>query len=464
MYSRRMLHLWNTLHHRLEPFIPLHDRRVGLYACGPTVYNPPTIGNWRAFVFDDLVVRTFRCFGFDVTYVMNITDVGHLVGDGDAGEDKVEREAARRGMNAWDLARSLEQDFRHGMSQLNICVPDMMPRATEHIAEQIELVRILEQRGHTYRTSDGIYFDTSTFPAYGSLSGQRLEDKQAGARVEMNKEKHQPADFALWKFSSTDVAVPRRQMEWSSPWGIGFPGWHVECSAMSTKYLGQPFDVHIGGIDHIPVHHENEIAQSEAAFGKPLARYWLHNEFLMVDGRRVGKSEGNAFTLDDLLSRGYDPLAYRYYCLGTHYRMKLNFTWEGMEGASHAWKRLQQEARSLPLTTIAGEIPETVLAAMEDDFNTPRVLAAMWEMLASNASAQVKAATLMKVDTILGLGLERWLGQTTEIPATIVRLAEARNTARRDQDWLQADALRETLLSQGWIVEDETDGYRLKPL
>ncbi len=462
-----MLQLWNTLHRKLESFEPMTSGQVGLYTCGPTVYHPVTLGNWRAFLFDDTLRRALLFSGYRVTQVMNITDVGHLVGDADVGEDKVEREAARRGMDARELARSLEADFLRGMESLQIQTPEHLPRATEHIPEQVALIRQLEEKGFTYRISDGMYFDTSKFPFYGKLSGQKLEDKEEGARVAVNPEKRHPSDFALWKFSPKDA---KRQMEWESPWGVGFPGWHIECSAMSVKYLGQPFDIHTGGVDHIPVHHENEIAQTEAATGKLLARYWLHNEFLLVDGHRMGKSEGNAYTLEDLIAKNFDPLAFRYYCLGTHYRTKLNFTWEGLEGAHNALQRLRAFAHTLPLATHLaarqegeGVWTDRFRSALEDDLNTPQALAVMWEMIKSDASDHEKSEILIKMDDIFGLGLVELVGHPLEIPDDVMASAKERQTAREKKDWKRSDELRQEIKNKGWIVEDKPDGFEILP-
>lgn len=455
-----MLRLWNTLTHQPEDFQPIKRDQVGLYTCGPTVYNPVTLGNWRAFLFDDVLARTLRQLKYRLTWVMNVTDVGHLAGDVDEGEDKVAHEAAKRGVSAWDLARGLEQDFLQGMERLHIQKPDVLPRATDHIVEQIDLVKKLEENGFTYCIRDGIYFDTSKFSAYGKLSGQKLEDKKAGARVDVNPEKKNPTDFALWKFSPSDK---KREMEWNSPWGVGFPGWHIECSAMARKYLGQPFDIHCGGVDHIPVHHENEIAQSEAAFEQPLANYWLHNEFLLVDGRRMGKSEGNAYALDDIIAKGFDPLAYRYFCLGTHYRQKLNFTWEALKGAQNSLKKIQGVVIQLGEET--GEVNKTSMesfeTALEDDLNTPQALAAVWELTHQPISDQDKLATLLKMDEVLGFGLKELIGrpkEKVEISAEVQRLAEERSLARGEKDWERADQLRKQIESLGWRIEDKNRG------
>ncbi len=458
-----MLTLWNTATRSPQEFKPIKKGKVGLYACGPTVYNPPTIGNLRTYVFEDVLKRTLMLLGYKVKHVMNITDVGHLVGDGDEGEDKVEREAAKQGKTAWDIAKHYEKLFDADLTRLNIVAPTGKdrPHATDYIKEQIDLVSRLEKEGYTYHTSDGIYFDTLKFAGYGKLSGQKMDDKEAGARVEINREKRHPADFALWKFSPKGA---KRQMEWESPWGVGFPGWHIECSAMSEELLGQPFDIHCGGVDHIPVHHENEIAQSEAAFGKPLANYWLHGEFLLVDGGRMGKSEGNAYTLDDLVAKGFDPLAYRFYCLGTHYRSKLNFTWEGLEGAQNALRKLRHAVRSWEKPKIGcAELEAEFVAALEDDLNTPKALAIVWKLVDSDYPASAKAESILKMDEVLGLGLAEHVGKPINIPGDVKTLAEERLIARQSKDWKKSDELREAIKEKGWIVEDTKEGYELSP-
>lgn len=457
-----MFTIWNTKTRAREPFAPYHAPRVGIYSCGPTVYNPLTIGNWRTFIFDDVLVRTLRFFGYDVTWVMNVTDVGHLVGDGDEGMDKVANEATKRGMTSWELARQLEAEFVAAMERFHIQRPDKLPRATEHIAEQIALVQDLERKGFAYQTSDGIYFDTAKFPSYGSLSGQNLADKEAGARVAINPEKRNASDFALWKFSPTTGA--KRDMEWESPWGIGFPGWHIECSAMSTQYLGQPFDIHTGGIDLIPVHHENEIAQSEAAHDAPLARYWMHGEFLLINGGRMGKSLGNAYTIEDIISHGYDPVVYRYYTLGAHYRSKLNFTWDGMEAASQALHKLHAAARRMRLEgPVSTGFMDRFTHALEDDLNIPQALAVVWELIKSDEDPAVQGATLVRMDAVLGLGFQEAIerAQTERAlvpPADILALAETRQTARQEKRWDESDVLRQQLRSLGWDIQDEKEG------
>ncbi|MBP7005967.1 cysteine--tRNA ligase [Patescibacteria group bacterium] len=459
-----MFRVWNTRSRQLEEFVAIRPPHVGLYTCGPTVYNDVTLGNWRAFLFDDWLARSLRFFGYDVTHVMNITDVGHPAGDVDEGEDKIEREAAKRAVDAWELARTLETGFLRGMDELGIARPTIMPRATEHIAEQIRLIQELESKGYTYQTSDGIYFDTSKFAAYGALSGQRLDEKEAGARVDLNPEKRNATDFALWKFS---LVPGKRQMEWESPWGIGFPGWHIECSAMAEKYLGQPFDIHCGGIDHVPVHHENEIAQSEAAHEKPLANYWLHNEFLLIDGGRMGKSLGNAYTLKDVHDRGFDAADYRFFCFGAHYRSKLNFTWEALEGAKQARHKLKNAFLSWEEDSGAGPVSEFITGfreALEEDLNTAKALAVAWEVIKSNAAPGEKRATLLAMDDVIGLGMKNWKQESQDIPEEIKQLAEERFQARQNKNWAESDRLRDEIAAKGWMVKDEKEGYSINKI
>ncbi len=467
-----MLQLWNTLHRKLEDFTPIKEDEVGVYTCGPTVYDRVHIGNLRAFTFEDILQRTLIMEGYHVKRVMNITDVGHLVSDADDGEDKMQKRATKIGRNAWDIAKECEQSFRADIRDLNILTPEFLPRATDHIQEQIALVQVLEKKGFTYKTSDGIYFDTSKLPSYGKLSGQKLEEKEAGARVELNEEKRNGTDFALWKFSPTNE---KRDMEWESPWGVGFPGWHLECSAMAEKYLGQPFDIHCGGVDHIAVHHENEIAQSEAANGKPLANYWLHNEFITVDGKKMSKSLGNGYTLQDIRDHGIDPIAFRYFCLGAHYRSKLNFTWEALEGAQSVLDKLRRWVFAYKSDTkelygeckiVTVEHSSTMNAfkkALEDDLNTPKCLAFLHSLFTNQAldSHQVYA-TMIKMDDVLGLGMADW--KEDEIPEDIQSLLKDRSLARQNKNWSESDRLRDLLKEKGWLVEDSAQGSSLRKL
>lgn len=465
------LKLFNTLGRRKEEFRPLKDNEVGLYTCGPTVYDYAHIGNLRTYIFEDILRRVLEYNGYTVKHVMNITDVGHLtgdnLGDADLGEDRMEMSAQRTGKSAWELAEIYTQAFFKDTERLNIVRPHIVCKATDHIPEQITLVQKLEAKGYTYKTSDGIYFDVSQFPNYGELAGQSLEEKEAGARVEVNPEKRHPADFALWKFSPTDK---KRQMEWDSPWGIGFPGWHIECSAMSTKYLGQPFDIHCGGVDHIYTHHPNEIAQSEAAEGVKMANFWLHGEFMTVEGHRMGKSEGNAYLLEDLTKRGFEPLAFRYLCLHTHYRIQLNFTWQALEGAQTALERLREHVRNARENggdpaqgRIIPEVRERFLDAINDDLNVPQALGVVWDFVRSQQNPSDKLATLCDFDRVLGLKLSAVLREVeSDIPAEVQGLMAQREAARRQKNFQEADALRERIARLGYEVIDTLHGPKAK--
>ena len=473
-YHLLMLRLWNTASRSLEEFKPIHSPKVGLYTCGPTVYWDAHIGNLRSYVFEDVLQRTLELEGYDVTRVMNITDVGHLTSDEDEGEDKIEAAAAKTGKTAKDVAEHYTKLFLDDAAKLNIKIPapPFLCKATEHIKEQIELIQELEKKGFTYQTSDGIYFDTSKFPSYGKLSGQRLEEKEEGARVAANVEKRNKTDFALWKFSNpngdalrpTPYARPKRQQEWPSPWGVGFPGWHIECSAMSRKYLGQPFDIHCGGVDHIPVHHENEIAQSEAAYGVKLANYWMHNEFLLVDGQKMSKSLGNVYTVRDVAAKGFDPLALRYLYLGTHYRQKQNFTWDALTAAQHALSKLRATVRGWDAPEIGcAEYEADFTAALEDDLNTPIALSVLWKLVDDVVfPTKAKSATLAFMDRVLGLSLAELIGKSIAIPDDIKRIATQREDARRAKDWHGADSLRQEIEQRGWTVEDTPEGTRIQ--
>jgi cysteinyl-tRNA synthetase len=454
-----MLRLHNTLTRTTEDFRPLKKGKVGVYACGPTVYWFAHIGNMRAYVFVDVLRRALELEGFDVKLIMNVTDVGHLTDDADEGEDKMLLAMRREGKTAYDIARFYEAAFLKDLARLNIEPASKYPRATDHINDQVKMIKALEKNGYTYKTADGIYFDTSKLKDYGRLSGQKGSEKKAGVRVEMGEKKN-PTDFALWKFSPTDA---KREMEWKSPWGVGFPGWHIECSAMSKKYLGIPFDIHTGGVDHIAVHHENELAQTEGAEGKLEANVWMHNEFVTVDGGKMSKSLGNVYTLDDLIAKGFDPLAFRYLCLGAHYRTKLNFTWEALTAAQNALQKLRAEARSLPPAKKAKPSLEEFTSKIENDLNTPEALAVMWSMLGSDADPAMKSATLIKMDEVLGLGLAAVIGKPLEVPPEVMKLVHAREAARKAKDWKESDRLRDEIAAKGFVVEDAAGGGKVRP-
>ncbi len=446
------IRLKNTATKEIEEFTPIHTGKVGLYACGPTVYSAPTIGNYRTFILSDLVRRVFELNGYEVRQVMNITDVGHLVGDGNDGIDKLEQAAEKEGKNAWEISEVYTDLFLKEIKLLNMKQPVALPKATEHIPEQIKMIQILEEKGFTYRISDGIYFDTSKLSDYGKLTGQKSEEKREGARVAVNPEKKHASDFALWKFSKEGEG---RHMEWDSPWGIGFPGWHIECSAMSEKYLDTPFDIHIGGEDLAPVHHTNEIAQTEGAYGHEPANYWLHGGFVKIDGGKMSKSLGNAYIISDLVDRNITPLAYRYFTFQAHYRSPINFTWESIQAAQNALDNLREKVRGWDAPTeVSEKWIHAFLEAVNNDIDMPSALAVMHEMIQSDIPSSTKSATLLKMDEVLGLGLEACIAQPLEIPSEIQALIDERSKARNNKDWETADRLRDEIVAAGFKVQD----------
>ncbi len=460
-----MIRFTNTLSGQKEEFKPIDTKKIGMYNCGPTVYDYAHIGNLRKYIFDDILRRTLEWNDFEVHQVINITDVGHLSSDSDTGDDKVERAAKKEHRSATDITTFYTEAFYKDLASLNIEAVsnkdqnDFFPKATDHIAEQIELIKTLETKGFTYKTSDGIYFDTAKFPTYGKLGNIDLEGLKEGARVEANAEKHNPTDFALWKFSKPEE---QRLQEWSSPWGTGFPGWHIECSAMSMKYLGETFDIHTGGIDHIPVHHNNEIAQSEAATGKPFVNYWLHEAFVNVDGGKMAKSLNNFYRLQDLQDKGIDPLAYRYWILTAHYRTAINFTWEAIEGAQKAYHRLIGFVQSVSETGAAQEeYLKHFTEHINDDLDTPKAVALLWTMLSDEKISNAdKKATLLSMDKVLGLGLSNLM--EIEIPESVLKLVDEREVARQEKDWQKSDELREKIKKQGFEVKDTDKGPIIK--
>ena len=458
------LMLYDTYERRLRPFESLEPGRAGLYACGPTVYDYAHIGNLRTYLFGDTLRRVLQLNGHEVKHVVNITDVGHLTSDADAGEDKMEKGSRRTGRTAWDIAAFYTEAFQRDLERLRILPPTIWARATDHIPEQIAFIAEIERQGFAYRTADGIYFDTARLECYGHLARLDIAGLRAGHRVDVG-DKRSPTDFALWKFSGAGEGGQQRQMEWDSPWGRGFPGWHIECSAMSTRYLGALFDIHIGGEDHVPVHHSNEIAQHEACHGHPPARYWLHGSFLrLADSEKMSKSDGSFIRLDSLIERGFDPLAYRYLVLTAHYRSKLVFSWEALEAAQTALGRLRLGFYRLPAGGVADVgYRERMLAALNEDLNTPRALALAWEVLKSALPGDVQKATLAWLDEVLGLGLEAWQPAAHDVPDAVRRLVEARQQARLDRRWSDADALRAKIEAAGFSVRDTADGPMAAP-
>jgi len=464
------IRLYNTATRKKEVFTPLRTGCVEMYSCGPTVYESAHIGHYRAYVFVDTLKRLFAFNGLKVRSVMNITDVGHLTSDADMGEDKVEKAAREKQMSAWDIAEYYTKDFFSAMQKLNVKRPDIVCRATDHVTQMVELIQKLEEKGFTYRTSDGIYFDTSRFAKYPNFARLDLQQLKEGARVEPNPEKRNPSDFAVWKFSP---AGTKRHMEWDSPWGVGFPGWHIECSAMSMHYLGETFDIHTGGIDHIPVHHTNEIAQSEAATGRKSVRYWLHNEFLMVNGEKMSKSKHNFYTLADIEAKGFDPLSLRYLFLTAHYRSKINFTWKSLEAAEHALNTLRElilEMRSSKNKESEGQEKSEsnrrkFLEAINDDMNTPAALSTVWELVhKKDIDDRSRLDLLLKFDEVLGLGLKDAKPQKErELSDEIKEFVKKREKLRRQGKYGEADEIRKKLDEEfGVIIEDAPEGTKWK--
>lgn len=390
--------IYNTLSRSIEEFSPLSSTKVGMYSCGPTVYDYQHIGHMRRYVGDDILIRVLNLAGFDVKHVMNVTDVGHLTSDADSGEDKMEKGAEKLRLSVKQIAEKFETQFKESCALLNIKLPNDLMRATDHIPEQIELIKSLEGKGFTYKTSDGIYFDTSKFPNYFKLSRQNPNELKAGVRIDLGEKKN-ISDFALWKFSPKDK---NREMEWESPWGVGFPGWHIECSAMSMKALGPSFDIHTGGIDHINIHHTNEIAQSEASTGKDIfAKYWVHHAFLTVEGKKMSKSLGNFYTTQDIVEKGFDPLVLRYLYFQVHYRQEMNFTWEALGAAQTALSKFKKKFLTLKNGEIDVEFEKRFKEVVYNDLNIPKALGLTWEILKTNPSKQ----TILFTDSVFGLGL-----------------------------------------------------------
>ncbi len=430
-----------------------------MYTCGPTVYGTAHIGNLRTYICEDVLVRALRLVGYQVNRIMNVTDVGHLVADSDDGEDKMIIGAKRDGVTAWDVAKRYEEQFVHDLALVGCEVPTLV-RATDRIKEQIKLIQELEEGGHVYVAADGVYFNTQTYPEYGKMARLDLAGQESGYRVEVVEGKKNPQDFALWKFSP---ATEQRDMEWESPWGKGFPGWHIECSAIIRSELGDQIDIHCGGVDHIPIHHTNEIAQSESVTGKQLAGHWMHVEFLQVDNGKMGKSLGNTYTLAELAERGIDPLDFRYFCLQASYRAKQNFTWEAVGGAASARKHLREliaelDGGELDGAQVGRGVAE-ITTALSDDLNTAQALALLWDMVRNTTlSGATRLSIVEMVESVLMLGLK-----PVEIVVTeeMQSLVEAREQARLNKDWAESDRIRDALLALGVQIRDTAEGPKL---
>ena len=454
---------YNTLTKKKELFKSLEPKKVKMYSCGPTVYKDATIGNMRTNLFQDTLRRVLEYNGYEVKQVMNITDVGHLVSDGDEGEDKMLKSAREEHKTPMEIAEYYTKLFFKDLKRLNVEIPEVICKATDHIEEMLEMVQKIMENGYAYETSTDIYFDVSKLDEYGILSGINLREQKAGARVEVDPEKRNPYDFALW------IKAPENHlMKWDSPWGPSYPGWHIECSAMSQKYLGEVFDIHTGGIDLIPTHHENEIAQSKGACGKIPAHYWMHGEYLLINGGKMSKSLGNVYLLDDIIKRGYDPLVYRLFNFSCHYKGKLNFTWEGIEAASTALTRLR-DGYQKHLTgmadvdgTIISEIENKFHQAINDDLNMPLAMSAVWEAVKYQDKSPKIAKLLEKFDTVLGLKITE--KREEEIPQEILELVEQRKVARNEKNWTESDRLRDLIAQKGYSVKDTKDGAEVSKI
>lgn len=457
------IYFYNTLTKKKELFKTIEPQKVKMYSCGPTVYKDATIGNMRTNLFQDTLRRVLEYNGYEVKQVMNITDVGHLVSDGDEGEDKMLKSAREEHKTPMEIAEHYTKLFFKDLDRLNVETPEVVCKATDHIKEMLEMVQKIMERGYAYETSTAIYFDVSKLDEYGILSGIKLDEQKSGARVEVDPEKKNPYDFALW------IKAPENHlMKWDSPWGPSYPGWHIECSAMSTKYLGEEFDIHTGGIDLIPTHHENEIAQNKGACGKIPAHYWMHGEYLLINGGKMSKSLGNVYLLDDIVNRGYDPLVYRLFNFSCHYKGKLNFTWEGIEAASVALNRLREgyqkhlAGNADVSDEVVVEIENKFHQAINDDLNMPLAMSAVWEAVKYQDKSPKMAKLLEKFDTVLGLKITE--KKEEKIPQEILDLVEQRKIARQDKNWTESDRLRDLIAEKGYSVKDTKDGVEVSKL
>lgn len=458
------IYLYNTLTKKKEVFKPLDNKEVKIYSCGPTVYKDATIGNMRTNLFQDILRRVLKYNGYTLKHAMNITDVGHLVSDGDDGEDKMLKSAREEKKTPMEIAQYYTKLFFQDLEALHVETPEIVCRATDHIQDMLAYVEKLIEKGYAYETSTAIYFDIAKLDQYPILSNVTLEEQKAGARVDIDPEKRSPYDFALW------IKAPENHlMKWNSPWGASYPGWHIECSAMGQKYLGEQFDIHTGGIDLIPTHHENEIAQSKGNCGKVPARFWMHGEYLLIDGGKMSKSLGNVYLIKDLIEKGYDPLVYRLFSYSCHYRNKLNFTWEGMEAAAKSWERLKKgyQVHLAGKDEVADHLIENLEVkfhqAINDDLNMPLAMGVVWEVVRQEKKSPKWANLLAKFDRVLGLKIEETNNKLQEdIPKEILDLLEQRKEARKNKDWTKSDELRDLIQSKGYVLKDTKNGVEIE--
>ena len=459
------IYLYNTLTRQKEKFKPIDEKEVRIYSCGPTVYKDATIGNMRTNIMQDILRRVLRYNGYKLKHAMNITDVGHLVSDGDEGEDKMLKSAREEHKTPLEIANHYTKLFFDDLKALNIETPEIICKATDHIQEMLKYVEKLVENGYAYETSTAIYFDISKLDKYPILSNVNLDDQKAGARVDVDTEKRNPYDFALW------IKAPENHlMKWDSPWGPSYPGWHIECSAMGQKYLGEQFDIHTGGIDLIPTHHENEIAQSKGACGKIPANYWIHGEYLLIDNGKMSKSLGNVYLIKDIIERGYDALVYKLFSYSCHYRNKLNFTWDGIDAASKSLERLKNgyQAHENGTDNVEDskieELERRFHEAINDDLNMPLAMGVVWETVRYDKKSPKIAQLLLKFDTVLGLKIDEEQKQEIQIPKEILDLVEKRKQARQEKNWEEADRLRDLIKENGYEVKDTKEGMDISKI
>lgn len=456
------IYFYNTLTKSKDKFEPINKEEVRMYSCGPTVYKDASIGNMRTYIMNDLIRRVLKYNGYKIKHTMNITDVGHLVSDADEGEDKMLKSAREMQKTPYEIAKYYTKLFMDDLEKLNVETPEVVCKATDHIEDMIKYVQKLLENGYAYETSTAIYFDVSKLDEYGILSGIKLEDQKAGARVDVDTEKRNHYDFALWI-----KAKPNHIMKWESPWGLSYPGWHIECSAMGQKYLGEQFDIHTGGIDLIPTHHENEIAQSKGACGKIPAKYWIHGEYLLINGGKMSKSLNNVYLLKDITQKGYDPLTYRLFTYSSSYRTKLNFTWEGIEASQKALEKLRVgyqkhlEGNEDILDEEISKYEENFHKAINDDLNMPLAMSVVWDVVKNPKKSKKLAKLLDKFDTVLALSLDKKSENQEKIPEEVLKLAEERLKARQEKNWAESDRLRNEILALGYSIKDSKEGYEL---
>ena len=455
-----VINLYNTLTHKKENFKPISQEEIKMYSCGPTVYSYAHIGNFRTYIFMDSLRRVLKYNGYKMNHVMNITDVGHLTSDADTGEDKMEKAAKKEGKNPYEIAKFYTDVFMEDIEKLNIDMPEIVTKATDNIPQMLEMVQEIVKNGYGYETSTGVYFDVSKLDKYPVLSKNSVEGQEAGARIEVDAEKKNPYDFAIW------IKAPENHiMKWDSPWGKSYPGWHIECSAMGRRYLGENFDIHTGGVDHIPIHHENEIAQCKGAFGHNPASYWMHCEFLLVDGGKMSKSLGNIYTLSQLQEKGIEPLAYKLFCYSSHYRNKLNFTFDGAKANQISLNRLRQgyvnhkNGQEDVSAELINNFEEKFHQAINDDLNMPSAMGIVWEAVRFEKKSPKLAELLQKFDTVLGLKIDEEPEiKTVQLPGEVLKLVEQRDIARQEKNWSESDRLRDVIQAMGYVVKDTKEG------